>query len=268
MNTLTDTKICQNWLVPDFEVLHWSGKQHKYCVVIPVINEGKRIINLINRIDELQINKISDIIIIDGGSTDNSLVIKNLESLGVKGLLLKTSEGKLSAQLRCAYAFTIDQGYEGIITIDGNDKDDPEAIPRFIECLNKGVDFVQASRFIEKGISENIPLLRKLAIKYIHAPILSFSSGFKWTDSTQGFRGYSKRILLDPKVAPFRKIFNTYELLAYMSYRIPRLGYRCCEIATIRKYPKGKIPTKINSLKDYFNLFVVLLKSCVGSYNP
>jgi hypothetical protein len=40
MNTLTYTKIRQNWLVPDFEVLHWSGKQHKYCVVIPVINEG------------------------------------------------------------------------------------------------------------------------------------------------------------------------------------------------------------------------------------
>ena len=136
MNTLTDTKILQNWLVPDFEVLHWSGKQHKYCVVIPVINEGKRIINLINRIDELQINKISDIIIIDGGSTDNSLVIKDLQFLGVKGLLLKTSEGKLSAQLRCGYAFAIDQGYEGIITIDGNDKDDPEAIPRFIEYLN------------------------------------------------------------------------------------------------------------------------------------
>ena len=145
---------------------------------------------------------------------------------------------------------------------------DAEAIPRFIECLNKGVDFVQASRFIEKGVSENIPLHRKLAIKYIHTPILSFSSGFKWTDSTQGFRGYSKRILLDPKVAPFRKIFNTYELLAYMSYRIPRLGYRCCEIATIRKYPKGKIPTKINSLKDYFNLFIVLLKGCMGFYNP
>jgi hypothetical protein len=32
--------------------------------------------------------------------------------------------------------------------IDGNDKDDPEAIPRFIEALKDGVDFVQASRFV------------------------------------------------------------------------------------------------------------------------
>ena len=268
MNTSIDLKIRSNWQVPDFEVLHWSGKQQNYCVVIPVLNEGKRIINLINRIADLEINKISDVIIVDGGSTDNSLVVKDLQSLGIKGLLLKTSSGKLSAQLRCAYAYALDQGYEGIVTIDGNDKDDPEAIPHFIECLNKGIDFVQASRFVKGGESENVPLVRKLAIRYIHSPILSFFSGFKWTDSTQGFRGYSKKILLDPKVAPFRNIFKTYELLAYMSYRIPRLGYRCCELPTKRKYPKGKIPTKINSLKDYFNLFVILLKGCMGFYNP
>lgn len=42
----------------------------------------------------------------------------------------------------------LDQGYEGIVTIDGNDKDDPVAIPQFIEALRQGFDFVQASRFI------------------------------------------------------------------------------------------------------------------------
>ena len=63
MNSLTDTKISQNWLVPDFEVLHWSGKQQNYCVVIPVINEGKRIINLINRIYEL-VGKILNYVLV------------------------------------------------------------------------------------------------------------------------------------------------------------------------------------------------------------
>ena len=268
MNTSIDLKIRPNWQVPDFEVLHWSGKQQNYCVVIPVINEGKRIINLINRIADLEINKISDVIIVDGGSSDNSLVIERIKSFGVKGLLLKTSDGKLSAQLRCAYAFALDQGYEGIITIDGNNKDDTEAIPHFIESLTKGMDFIQASRFIKGGQGrKNMPLLRSLAIRYIHAPILSFASGFKWTDTTQGFRGYSKRILLDPKVAPFRDIFKTYELLAYISYRVPKLGYNCCELPTKREYPKKKIPTKINGLKDYFLLFVILFRACIGFYN-
>ena len=51
---------------------------------------------------------------------------------------------------------------KGIITIDGNNKDDPEAIPHFIESLNKGIDFVQASRFIKGGKGrKNVPLYSK-----------------------------------------------------------------------------------------------------------
>ena len=49
-------------------------------------------------------------------------------------------------------------------------------------------------------------------------------------------------MLLDPKIAPFRNIFMTYELLAYLSYRAPKLGYSCVEVPTIRRYPEeGKL---------------------------
>ncbi|UUZ73811.1 hypothetical protein LP415_12845 [Polaromonas sp. P1(28)-8] len=96
-------------------------------------------------------DSIADIIIVDGGSTDGSLEMESLQKNNVRGLLVKTGAGKLSAQLRCVYAFALDQGYEGIISIDGNDKDDPKAIPRFIEALKQGMDFVQASRFISGG---------------------------------------------------------------------------------------------------------------------
>src|SRR5690606_39964037 len=145
--------------------------------------------------------------------------------------------------------FALDQGYEGIITIDGNDKDDPEAIPRFIAALDEGVDFVQASRFLPGGIAENTPKSRDFAIRFIHAPCLSMASGFHWTDTTQGFRAYSRRLLIDPRVAPFRDEFSTYELLAYLSYRAPKLGFICRELATTRRYPKGEVPTKISSVR-------------------
>ena len=59
------------------------------------------------------------------------------------------------------------------------------------------MDFVQASRFITGGISENTPKLREFAIRKIHAPLLKFFSGFPWTDTTQGFRGYSSKLLKD-----------------------------------------------------------------------
>ena len=173
----------------------------------------------------------------------------------------------MSAQLRCAYAFALDQGYEGIVTIDGNNKDDPEAIPRFIDALKQGVDFVQASRFIVGGVAENTPKLRDFAIRFIHAPMLSLFSGFHWTDTTQGFRAYSRKMLLDDRIAMFRDVFMTYELLAYLSYRAPKLGYRCVELPTIRRYPKGEVPTKISTFKGNLSVLAVLLRTCVGNYN-
>ncbi|MBV7499073.1 glycosyltransferase family 2 protein [Achromobacter sp. ACM05] len=256
------------WQVPAFLTALWSGRRHPWCVAIPVINEGDRIKRLLTRMAALQIHNIADIVIVDGGSTDNSLDLESLQNYEVKGLLVKTGPGKLSAQLRCVYAFALDQGYEGIITIDGNDKDDPEAIPRFIEALKQGVDFVQGSRFIAGGVAENTPMSRHFAIRYIHAPMLSLFSGFKWTDTTQGFRAYSRRMLLDPSVAPFRDVFMTYELLAYLSYRVPKVGYRCLELPTIRRYPKGEIPTKISSVKGNLSVLAVLVRACMNYYSP
>jgi glycosyltransferase involved in cell wall biosynthesis len=255
------------WQVPSFDTRLWLGRQHPWCVVIPVINEGERIKSLLARMAALKIENIADIIIVDGGTTDGSLELQALKHMGVRGLLVKTASGKLSAQLRCAYAFALDHGYEGIITIDGNDKDDPDAIARFIEALEQGVDFVQASRFVAGGVAENTPKSRNFAIRFIHAPMLRLSSGFKWTDTTQGFRAYSRKMLLDPKVAPFRDVFMTYELLAYLSYRAPKLGYSCVELPTVRRYPKGEVPTKISSVKGNISVLSILIRSCFGYYN-
>lgn len=257
------------WQVPTFDTPLWLGQSQPWCVVIPVINEGERIDKLLDRMAALGIKNLADILIVDGGSTDGSLNSAALQIQGVRGLLIKTGPGKLSAQLRCAYAFALDQGYAGIVTIDGNNKDDPEAIPRFIHALQDGADVVQASRYLPGGVGENTPKLREFAIRRIHAPVLSLCSGFHWTDTTQGFRAYSRPLLLDPNVAPFRDIFATYELLAYLSYRAPKLGYRCLELPTTRRYPAtGQIPTKISSLQGNLAVLTILLNACRGRYNP
>ena len=268
MNPIISAEVRASWQVPVFITPLWLGRRHPWCIVIPVINEGERIQNLLSRMRAHKIEDIADIIIVDGGSVDGSLELDLLQDRGVRGLLVKSGPGKLSSQLRCAYAFALDQGYEGIISIDGNDKDDPEAIPRFIDALKQGVDFVQASRFISGGVAENTPKLRDFAIRFIHAPILSIASGFSWTDTTQGFRAYSSRILLDPKIAPFRDVFTAYELLPYLSYQVPRLGYSCVELPTIRRYPKGEVPTKISSFRGNITVFVVLFQACLGAYKP
>ena len=66
-----------------------------------------------------------------------------------------------------------------------------------------------------------------------------------------------------------RDEFATYELLAYLSYRAPRLGYRCVELPTVREYPRGEaIPTKIASFSGEAGLLKTLIKTCLGGFNP
>ncbi len=255
--------------VPAYDVMRHLPERARYCVVIPVINEGRRIRLQLERMAALGLPELVDVIIVDGGSTDGSLDNELLDSCRVNSLLVKTGPGKLSAQLRCGYHFALERGYAGVITIDGNNKDDPDTMPDFVAALDQGFDFVQASRFVPGGVAENTPPLRWAAIRLVHAPLLSLASGFHWTDTTQGYRAYSRALLEDPRVGIFRDVFDTYELLAYLTYRAPRLGYRCTELPTTRRYPSGeKAPTKISPLAGNLKLLGTLFKACTGQFNP
>lgn len=254
------------WQVPKYDLNEISPRRHKYCVCVPVINEGEKIRKQIVKMSSLA-DQI-DIIILDGGSTDGSLELNFLKENHVRALLTKRDVGKLSAQLRMGFSYALNEGYEGIITVDGNNKDSVESIPLFIEQLDRGMDFVQGSRYVKGGKEINTPLIRKLAIKLIHAPFLSIISGFRYTDTTNGFRGHSRKLLTDLKVQPFRDIFNTYELLAYLSYIAPKCKFKVIEIPVSRTYPKGKIPTKISPLKGNILLLRTLLNVSLKKYNP
>jgi len=257
----------KGWEINDYIIKFSLKRKHKYCLVIPVINEGSKIINFIKKLNSNCIYKKLDIIIIDGGSNDGSINIDFFKNMNINSLLVMTSQGGVGSQLRIAYSFAMMLKYDGVITIDGNDKDDPTYIPNFIQLLNSGYDFVQSSRFISGGKHSNTPLIRYLAIRFIHAPLLSIASGFKWTDSTQGFRAYSKSLILSEKIGIFRSDFISYELLFYLSYIAPKKHFKCKETPSNRIYPKGSIPSKINNLSDYINIFKTLVKVCLGFYS-
>lgn len=254
--------------VPKFESIEYKDKQHKYVVLIPIINEGKRIHKELKRAKQANIYDIADIVICDGGSTDNSTDNEILQALNVNTLLIKKDVGKQGSQLRMGIWWALNRGYEGIITIDGNNKDSIEDISRFIEKLEQGYDFVQGSRFVKGGKAINTPLVRYLAVRFLHAPIISLTAGKWYTDTTNAYRAYSSKYLLDEKVQPLRDVFQGYELLAYLSTRASQLGMKTCEIPVTRKYPRtGKTPTKISFLKGNYELLSILFKNLLGKYN-
>lgn len=259
----------RGWVTPNFEAHPLAPRATRHVVIIPVINEGPRIQAQLRRMHELGLTRRLDTIVVDGGSTDGSVDPDFLRSMGVRALLIKRGPGKLSAQLRCGYAFALLEGYEGIITIDGNGKDGVETLQDFSAALEEGYGYVQASRFLRGGRSANTPLARLLAIRLLHAPLLSLAAGAWFTDTTQGYRGYSSAYLLDPRVQPFRGVFDRYELLAYLTVRASQLGYRVKELPTSRLYPAGeKIPTKISGVRGLIDLFAVVLRTLARVYHP
>lgn len=254
--------------VPKFECSEIAEKKTKYCILIPIINEGRRIVKELRRAQKHGIHTIADIILCDGGSTDNSTELEKLKQLGVNTLLVKKDIGKQGAQLRMGIWFALNRGYAGIITIDGNNKDSIEDVPKFIEKLEKGYDLVQGSRFIKGGSAINTPLSRYIALRIIHAPVISLTAGQWFTDTTNAYRAYSKRYLSDKRVAPLRDIFMTYELLAYLSVRATQLGMKACEVPVRRAYPKtGKTPTKISFFKGNSELMKILFKNLFHKYD-
>lgn len=259
----------KDWQVPESEYTEFAGRRSDVCVCIPVINEGQRIRTLLERMSRLNIMDKYDVFIADGGSTDGSLDEDYLRRMRVRALLTKTGPGRLGAQMRMAMAYGIDEGYTGFVFIDGNNKDDPEAIPRFIAKLEGGYDFVQGSRYMPGGRGINTPPLRHYAIKYLHVPLISLAARRRFTDTTNGFRAYSARFLLDPQVQPFRDVFWSYELLFYLAIRASRLGMRITEVPTTRTYPAGeKTPSKISPFWGSLKLLKILFRSVFIGYNP
>lgn len=255
--------------VPRFSCDAFEPKRTKYCLLIPVLNEHGRIEAELKRAKESGVDRLCDVILCDGGSADGSTSRETLASFGVNTLLVKLSAGRQGTQLRMGLSYALLRGYEGCVTIDGNNKDSIEDVPRFLEKLDGGFDFVQGSRFVHGGKAVNTPIGRYLAVRLLHAPVISLAARQRFTDTTNAFRAYSRRYLEHPDVQPLRELFVSYELLAYLSVRASRLGLSSCEIPVTRAYPKGeKTPTKIRSFSGHFELVRILFLNLFGRYNP
>lgn len=195
--------------------------------------------------------------------------LDSLAEFRLHALLIKRGPGKLSAQMRMAFAFAIGEGYDGLIVIDGNGKDGYSAIPRFCELLEAGYDHVQGSRYVPGGEGINTPLSRTLGVRLLHAPLISLAAGTRYTDTTNGFRAYSRRLLADNRVQPLRDVFAAYELHYYLAIRAARLGFRVTETPVTRRYPEtGKTPTKISPIKGSLAILRTLAAAALGRFDP
>jgi glycosyltransferase involved in cell wall biosynthesis len=132
-----------------------TKKPLKISVVIPVYNEAENVVALHQSLREVLKNLgISfEIIFIDDGSTDNTLVeLKKLKS--IKIIIFRKNFGQTAA---------LDAGIKQtkgkiIVTMDGDGQNDPKDIPLLLAKINEGYDVVSGWRWQRKD-----PLTKKFA---------------------------------------------------------------------------------------------------------
>jgi hypothetical protein len=253
------------WEPPVFDAHEFAPRRTAYCFVVVVWNEGERLRAQLARMQERA--ALADILVADRRSDDGSTDPDFLASRGVRTLLV-TDEPGLCTATRMALAYALAQGYEGVVTVDGNGKDGVEAIERFVARLDEGCDLVQGSRYLPGGHHAHTPLDRWLGTRLVMSPILSLAARHRFTDPTNGFRAMSRRYLLDPRLQPLRREFVRFQLQLYLTVRASRLGYRATEIPVHRAYPAdGPVPTKIRNLRTKLLNVWEMLQTAAGVYD-
>jgi glycosyltransferase involved in cell wall biosynthesis len=214
----------------------------KNLLVIPAFNEEPTIPQLVKAAKK----HIQDIMVIDDGSTDATTLVAALAGAMVHRL--KTNMGKGEA-LKTAFAYAIEQGYERVLTMDGDGQHDPNDIADFLPLLDQ-YDLILGNRRFDSG---RVPFLRRIA-NLTSSLIVSALCGRRIYDSQTGFRAYNTDLLRRVKLHASRYDLET-EVIIKASRKEFRIGQT--HIQTIYA---GEV-IRFRNIKDLLRFLSVICKS-------
>ncbi len=162
-------------------------------VVIPAYNEEKRIANTIEKVREF----VTDIIVVDDGSSDNTAEIA--QQAGVTVIQHPQNQGKgvaLTTGFRKARELF---NPDVVVTLDADGQHVPKQMPFVMAPILRGeADIVVGSRYLSEpppdGPASNVPVHRIYGHWFFNL-LTNKTSGVDLTDTQSGFRAFSSRAL-------------------------------------------------------------------------
>lgn len=227
------------------------GVKTNIAILIPAYNEGKYIKDVLAECLPYRL----DLIIIDDGSTDNTIEIieKFPKPVEPKIILIKhqLNKGKGEA-LKTGFAFAAKNNYSGVITLDADGQHKVSEIEDFIKIAeNENPDIIVGSRFKN---TKGMPFIR-LATNFFTSWLISAIAGKKIDDVQSGFRYVSFRALKNINLET--KNFDTEpEMLLKASW----LNYIIKNIPISTIYHKDFV-SHVNPIKDTIKFFKLVFRS-------
>jgi glycosyltransferase involved in cell wall biosynthesis len=163
----------------------------KTLVVIPAHNESAKIAEVIRDLKKFGYHNI---LVVDDGSTDNTGKIS--QKCGAKVVTHVVNRG-LGAGLGTGFEFAKRNGYNCLVTFDGDGQHEAKDIKRLLFPIQKGVcDVVIGSRLLaQKGMP-----WQRLIINHISNFSTLMLYRVRTTDATSGLRAFGKKALNQIKI--------------------------------------------------------------------
>lgn len=226
-------------------------------LVCPVaFNENVKLKSAIERYLKSPVSRETDYLVVDDASDDGTTeMIRGFSPRGVATIRHERRQG-VGAAIRTAVTYARQRGYEVLVIMAGNDKDDPEEIPRLVgPILKEGYDFVQGSRYKgHKGAGGDMPRYRRAATR-VHPWLMSLITRRRITDSTNGFRAFRLSIFDDGRIDIGQPWLDRYELEPYLLYKAVTLGFKYTEAPVTKIYPPRSLGyTKMRPLTGWWSI--------------
>lgn len=233
----------------------------KKCLLgISTYNENQKIIRTIQKFNDYS---QYDVLIIDDGSTDDSL--KDIEKKFPVKMIVNPANRGAGYTTRQTIDYAREHSYETVIFVSGNDKDSPQDVDKLIRAIEEGYDFIQGSRYLKGGAHGRMPFYRKIATRMIHPWLFSLVTGKKINDSTNGFRAIRMTLFNDQRINMNQDWLDRYELEPYLFYKAIVLGYKVTEVPVTKIYPpKEEGYTKMRPFSGWWSILRPLFYLALG----
>jgi glycosyltransferase involved in cell wall biosynthesis len=213
-------------------------------LVIPVRNEARNIGWVLEQVAD----EVTEIILVDGDSTDVTLVTARRSRPDVR-VVPQQGPGKGSALRTGFLAATGDI----VIMMDADGSMLPSEISHYVYFLANGYDFVKGSRFISGGSSLDITWFRRLGNRFLLAVFNSLYHGHL-TDLCYGFCAFDRRYLDHLHLSA-----TGFEIEAEMTVRAMQAGLRIAEVPSV-ELPRRSGASNLHAIRDGFRVLRTVLR--------